>query len=142
MEPGGKDYIRHAKGVFLVPEVIILNSPYDKVPAPRNTFSRRTLFRRDGYRCQFCGCQPGTEELTIDHVLPRSQGGITSWENCVLACISCNAKKANRTPEEAKMKLLSVPAKPRYVTLKQELVRIDSWQAFLGEAYWTVNLVD
>ena len=141
MEPIGEKYIQSAKRTFRVPEVIILHSEYAKLPAPRKTFSRRTLFRRDNYRCQYCACQPGTEELTIDHVLPRSQGGVTTWENCVLACVSCNARKANRTPEQAKMKLLcGTPSKPKYSTLKQEFHRIDSWQAFLGECYWTMPL--
>ncbi len=69
---------------------------------PHVTFSRRNIFKRDHYTCQYCGAQPGSEELTIDHVVPRSQGGVSSWENCVLACVACNKRKADRTPEQAR----------------------------------------
>lgn len=127
--------------VFRVPEIIVLQH-YDKVPRPRTHFSRRTLFRRDNHRCQYCGCQPGTEELTIDHVLPRAQGGVTSWENCVLACIECNAFKANRTPEQARMKLLTTPARPKYAVFKMPSIKIASWEQFLGVAYWELPLQD
>lgn len=81
-----------------VPEVIVLTS-YDRLPSNAVTFSRRNIFKRDRFTCQYCGKQPGSEELTIDHVLPRAQGGTSTWENCVLACIECNAKKADRTPD-------------------------------------------
>ena len=69
---------------------------------------------RDRETCQYCGARPGTRELTIDHVVPRVQGGVSSWENCVLACMDCNRRKANRTPEEARMALLERPVKPRW----------------------------
>jgi 5-methylcytosine-specific restriction endonuclease McrA len=141
LKPLGDDGIRAANMIFRIPEVIVLNE-YDKLPQPRKTFSRRTLYKRDHYRCQYCGCQPGSHELTIDHVLPRAQGGGTTWENCVLACIECNSKKANRTPAQAGMTLLSKPAPPSYKTLKVETMKIDSWSKFLGEAYWSVPLID
>ena len=83
-----------------VPEVIVL-AEYDRLPTAAVTFSRRNIFKRDHWTCQYCGAQPGSEELTIDHVLPRSQGGISTWENCVLACVACNKRKADRTPEQA-----------------------------------------
>lgn len=137
----GKDCIKGAKLSFRIPEVIVLND-YDRLPAPRKTFSRKALFKRDNYRCQYCGCQPGSEELTIDHVLPRAQGGVTSWENCVLACVACNAKKANRTPEQAGMELRTVPAAPSYRDLRRTTVYVESWTAYLGEAYWNVPLSD
>ena len=75
------------------------------MPAAAVTFSRRNIFKRDRYVCQYCGSQPGSEELTIDHVVPRSQGGVSSWTNCVLACMTCNKRKADRTPEQAGMML-------------------------------------
>ena len=125
---------------FRVPEIIIL-SKYDKMPQRQVHFSRRNLFKRDGQTCQYCGGQPGSEELTIDHVLPRSQGGVTSWENCVLACVTCNRKKANRTPSQAKMKLMKVPKKPHLKALKFDTLKpVKSWEAFLGAAYWNVNI--
>ncbi|MFX7620976.1 HNH endonuclease signature motif containing protein, partial [Acinetobacter baumannii] len=81
-----------------MPEIILL-SKYDKLPAQRVHFSRRTLYHRDNNTCQYCSKKFSTSDLNIDHVLPRSQGGRSSWENCVLACFKCNSKKANRTPE-------------------------------------------
>ncbi|MGO8753162.1 MAG: HNH endonuclease [Thermoguttaceae bacterium] len=78
---------------------------YDRTPEATVTFSRRNVFKRDHFTCQYCGSQPGTEELTVDHVIPRAQGGVSSWTNCVLACVACNKRKADRTPEQAGMKL-------------------------------------
>ncbi|AMV18812.1 HNH endonuclease [Planctomyces sp. SH-PL14] len=123
-----------------VPEVIALTE-YDRVPTNVVTFSRRNLFKRDRYTCQYCGLQPGSEELTIDHVVPRSRGGLGTWENCVLACIDCNAKKADRTPVEAHMPLRKRPVRPKWNPLyARHDVRIESWSKFLSEAYWTVEL--
>ena len=73
-----------------VPEVITLTN-YDRLPTNSVTFSRRNVFKRDRFTCQYCGVQPGSDELTIDHVVPRAQGGTSTWKNCVLACIACNA---------------------------------------------------
>src|SRR6478735_11991666 len=94
-----------------VPEVIALSS-YDRLPASAVTFSRRNIFKRDHYVCQYCGNQPPTDELTIDHVVPRSRGGASSWENCVLACVTCNKLKADRTPDEAHTRLKHTPVRP------------------------------
>lgn len=125
---------------FKIPEIILL-SKFEKLPKPKVHFSRRTLYKRDRMMCQYCGSTPGSEELTIDHVLPRAQGGLTTWENCVLACVDCNRTKANRTPKQANMMLRTVPKKPdpkffRFDTIKP----VKSWETFLGEAYWTVEL--
>ena len=94
-----------------------------------------------GSPVQCCGKQPGSEELTIDHVLPRAQGGTSTWENCVLACIECNAKKADRTPDQARMPLRREPVRPVWKPLYgSHGMRIDSWSKFVSEAYWTVQL--
>lgn len=123
-----------------VPEVIALTQ-YDRVPVNGVSFSRRNIYKRDRYTCQYCGGQPGSEELTIDHVLPRSQGGVSTWENCVLACIGCNARKANRTPEQAAMPLRKKPFRPLWRPIYATRdVRIDSWTRFVSEAYWNVEL--
>ena len=79
--------------------------------------SRRTVLARDHYTCQYCRAQPGKAQLTIDHVLPRSRGGETTWENIVTACGHCNRRKCNRTPEEARMPLRRSPRRPRYLAL-------------------------
>lgn len=77
--------------------------------------SRRGVIARDHETCQYCGAQSGRTVLTIDHVVPRSQGGETTWENVVAACAACNHRKANRTPEQAGMALRCTPREPRYV---------------------------
>jgi len=79
--------------------------------------TRRTVLARDHYTCQYCGRQWPRKDLTIDHMLPRSRGGHTTWENVVAACQRCNGRKGDRTPEEASMKLIAAPVRPRYVAL-------------------------
>ncbi len=106
------------------------------VPLPRRLplpLSRRTVLARDVYTCQYCGAQPGRADLTVDHVLPRSRGGLTTWENVTTACGPCNRRKGNRTPDEAGMKLLSVPTRPRFVAvvLLGEPHAHDVWQKYL-----------
>ena len=107
------------------------------VPIPRRLplpLSRRTVLARDLYTCQYCGVQPGRTELTIDHILPRSRGGATNWENITTACGPCNRRKGNRTPDEANMKLVSQPTRPRFVAV-----------VMLGEAHghevWSKYLI-
>ena len=125
-----------------VPEVITLLE-YDRVPKNAVTFSRRNIFRRDHFTCQYCHRQPGTEELTIDHVLPRSHGGLSTWDNCVLACIDCNSRKADRTPAEARMPLRKLPVRPNWKPLyARHGERIESWSKFVSEAYWLVELAE
>ena len=105
-------------------------------------FSRRNVFARDNFTCSYCGGQPGTENLTYDHVLPRSQGGKTVWDNIVTACIDCNFKKRDRTPTQANMKLKKLPFKP---TVRPSFTKLyadnpntpEEWQSFL---YWNVEL--
>jgi len=82
-------------------------------------------------QCQYCGKK--NVQLTLDHVLPRSRGGIDSWENLVTACVSCNNKKGNHTPEEAGMKLMTVPKKPNHLFfIKQNLnSEEDNWKPYL-----------
>ena len=136
----GEQFIRTQRFRLRVPEVISLVR-YDRVPSNTVTFSRRNIFKRDRFTCQYCGKQPGSEELTIDHVLPRSRGGGSNWENCVLACVECNHRKANRTPAEAGMLLRTRPARPRWRPFyAAHGKRIDSWAKFLSEAYWNVEL--
>ena len=99
------------------------------------------LYKRDRFTCQYCGIQPGSEELTVDHVLPRSRSGTSTWENCVLACVDCNHRKADRTPDEAGMPLRKLPIKPAWNPFySRQALRIESWSRFLSESYWSVEL--
>jgi 5-methylcytosine-specific restriction endonuclease McrA len=93
------------------PRVIRLLS-YVFVPFRHAHATRRKILLRDG-RCQYCGATTGP--LTVDHLLPRSRGGKTTWENCVAACLPCNQRKGDRTPQESRMRLLhGVPSRPRF----------------------------
>ena len=84
---------------------------------------------------------PQPDDLTIDHVVPRSQGGQSTWENCVLACVACNHKKANRTPSQAGMRLRKAPVRPDWNPVySQHAVRVESWAKFISHAYWDVEL--
>ena len=133
--------IRTIRQRLRVPEVIALTA-YDRLPTAAVTFSRRNIFKRDHFTCQYCSVQPGPEELTIDHVVPRSQSGTSTWENCVLSCVDCNKKKADRTPEQAGVRLRKQPVrtvwKPLYAAHRE---RIESWSKFVSEAYWNVPLL-
>ena len=105
----------------------------------RVKFSRINIYTRDGFRCQFCGSPGKTEELTFDHVRPRSRGGRTVWEIIVTCCMPCNKFKGDRTPIEAGMKLLKVPRKPGYlpsITVKMDSRNLPSEWA----PYWTTIL--
>ena len=123
-----------------VPEVIALIA-FDRLPQSVVTFSRRNIFKRDRYTCQYCGRQPQPDELTIDHVNPRSQGGLSTWENCVLACVKCNHAKADRTPSQARLKLRKTPVRPDWNPVySQHAIRVESWAKFISHAYWDAEL--
>ena len=137
----GARCVRTATLEIPVPEVIVL-AKYGDVPVRGVAFSRSNIYRRDRYMCQYCNVKPGTHELTIDHVQPRSRGGTSTWNNCVVACVKCNFKKANRTPAEAGLKLYKTPCKPSW-TPKLVLARIPyraSWEKFVSDAYWNAEL--
>lgn len=100
----------------------------------RIRFSRINVFMRDGFRCMYCGDQHGADKLTFDHVVPRSQGGRTAWDNILTACGQCNTRKGNRTPHEASMTPLRMPFKPKSLPVRPpriELGRIPrEWRGF------------
>ncbi len=102
--------IRSVSETFRFPSVIKLVR-YVKVPFQSIDLSRKNILKRDNHTCQYCGSK---KSLTLDHVLPRSRGGQDTWENLVVACISCNNRKGNRLPSEAGMPLFSRPSKPDY----------------------------
>lgn len=138
----GEQFIQTVQFPICVPQVVVLQN-YDKMPTQVVTFSRRNLFRRDGYQCQYCGCKPKTSELTIDHIVPRSQDGHSSWENCVLACMKCNSRKGDKSPAEVGMKLAKEPIRPSWTRLFAVPNKpAKSWSKFISDAYWNVELQD
>lgn len=129
--------IRTVSMRILKPEVIVLTH-YDGVPNKSLPFTRRSLFKRDRHTCQYCGTQPGVAQLTIDHVMPRSRGGRTTWTNCVLACVPCNLEKGSRTPGEARMSLGRTPEPPPW-THALEIPTgglPESWTKFVSAKLW------
>ncbi len=133
-------FVQAVRQQLRVPEVVSLTE-FDRLPTAAVTFSRRNVFKRDRFTCQYCGKQPGSQELTIDHVVPRAQRGESSWTNCVLACLECNKRKADRTPQQATMRIRKHPVRPTWKPLYSEHAsRMDSWSKFISEAYWNVEL--
>lgn len=100
---------------ILIPEVVVIIDYIRNERKMRKLrFSRQNVFRRDNYSCQYCGKKFGKKDLTIDHINPKSKGGATSWVNITSACFKCNTKKADKTPTEAKMELLTQPFAPSW----------------------------
>lgn len=104
--------IRTVSTAFEAPSVIRIRR-HVKRPLRRLSVTRKSLFARDGYQCQYCGLK--TTKLTLDHVIPRRLGGKSTWENLVSACRQCNGKKAGKTLQEARMSLIKPPEAPRYI---------------------------
>jgi len=127
------DWIRTVSFAIQVPRVIRLLD-YNHVPRNVVKFNRRNVFLRDENRCQYCGKKFGTNHLSLDHVIPRSRGGPSTWENIVCACLRCNVRKGGRTPQEAGMKLYRLPTKPpRNPSLAYQLSsrKYAAWKNFL-----------
>ena len=123
--------LRTTSGYFPVPKVIVLND-YDQLPKRSVRFSRTHVFMRDQYTCQYCGDEFPKAKLNLDHVVPRSRGGKTTWDNLVTSCHDCNRKKANLTPQEASMPLRCRPRKPAGTFGLVNLRKIqESWTPFL-----------
>jgi 5-methylcytosine-specific restriction endonuclease McrA len=136
------DWVRTATIEIQAPRVIRLLD-YDRVPKQIVKFNRRNIFARDGNQCQYCGKKFPTSELSLDHVVPRSQAGKTTWDNIVCACVDCNVRKGGRTPKQAHMTLIRKPEKPKrspLLNLKLTQKKYESWQNFLNDAYWNVEL--
>lgn len=122
--------LRSVSAVHPLPSVIRLTA-YIRVPYKHVELTRRNIMRRDGFQCQYCGAKD--VPLTIDHVIPRSRGGTDNWENLVCACIHCNNRKGDRTPEEAGMQLLRPPRRPHPILfLKQFMGKLEEeWRPYL-----------
>jgi 5-methylcytosine-specific restriction endonuclease McrA len=124
------------RGPVRVPTVIVCTN-YAHVPKKRPKLSARNIRERDGNRCQYTGEILRPEAGSIDHVVPRSRGGKTSWENCVLASKEINTKKGNRLPEEAGLQLLTRPKAPRTLPVTMTIRNVHGvrdWQHFLGDS--------
>lgn len=121
-------------GALRVPRVLHLRR-YDRTRRPVIRLTRQNLMLRDAHQCQYCSRRPKVSELNIDHVVPRSRGGQDSWENLVTACRVCNLRKGRRTPEEASMRLLRLPSKPRWSPTVQLMMGLsivfEEWEPFL-----------
>jgi 5-methylcytosine-specific restriction endonuclease McrA len=128
--------------VLKLPSVVRL---LKMVRRPNNLvkFSRQNIYARDRYQCQYCGNKFQPEELTYDHVLPKSRGGKTEWENIVTCCVECNRRKGGRTPSEAAMKLIRKPTRPTWIPALKITIGFqrvpETWRDYL---YWNVELLE
>ena len=138
------EWVRCVRFEIAVPRIVRLLF-YDRLPRQTVKFNRRNIYARDRNRCQYCGKRFPTNELTLDHIVPRSLGGKATWENIVCSCVACNVRKGGQTPEHAGLKLISVPRKPRrspVIQLRLTSEKYASWKQFLDAAYWNVELRD
>ena len=141
-ERDGHDWVSTVSFHIAVPRIVRLLF-YDRLPRNTVKFNRRNIFARDKNICQYCGNHYPTSELSLDHIIPRSMGGKSTWNNIVCSCTNCNAKKGGRTPKLAFMKLIQKPVKPKHHPLVHSHLdhkRYHSWKQFLDHAYWTVEL--
>ena len=131
-EPIEKDsaWIRSVTTQIRLPIVIRLVK-FARAPQRRIILNRKNLLIRDNYTCQYCGRR--THPLTVDHVIPKQFGGSDTWENLVIACLPCNNRKANRTPEQAGMSLLNKPRKPNHFFYFQHFIGVkdERWKPYL-----------
>ena len=145
-----KDLSRFADGEIihtptfqlLIPEVILLRR-YGKYPKHYVKFNRRNIYQRDRFRCQYCGDRLPREDLTIDHIIPRSRGGRSTWTNVVLACSRCNARKGDNLLSQCNMKLIREPGEPHWSTIMRRSMSEEDhalWRKFVDVAYWNVQL--
>ena len=131
--------------VIKIPKVIVLLA-FDRMPRRHVRFSRHNIYARDNNTCQYCGRQSPRSELNLDHVTPRSLGGTSTWENIVCSCLSCNRKKGGMTPQEAGLRLLRSPRRPKWTPMMGLLlteIRHREWLPFLNivdASYWNAEL--
>ncbi len=124
-----KRKIRTIDDEYIYPSVIRLRY-YINIPYTRIVLSRRNVMKRDGHTCQYCGIK---SDLTLDHVIPRSKGGVDTWENLVTACNKCNVRKGNRTPDQANMPLKRKPFRPIHITFFRDILGgvQEDWKPYL-----------
>lgn len=120
---------------YFIPAVIVCIQ-FARVPRRRMTYSKNLVYERDSYLCQYCRKALTRRDATIDHVLPRSRGGKSTFKNCVCSCSPCNSRKANKTPVEARMRLIKEPKKPFIHPLRGKLGTPEpEWKNYLKKVY-------
>jgi len=124
------EFIHSVNDRFPLPSIVRLKR-YIHVPQKRVMLTRKNIIKRDNHQCQYCGKK--SVGLTIDHVIPRVRGGKDTWENLVCACVKCNNKKGNRTPEDVGLKLLKKPKKPNHIFFIRYAVSVidTRWKPYL-----------
>ena len=138
--------IRSASSEWKLPSVIRQLKKFKR--SGKIQFSRVNIYMRDAWTCQYCLKKKKAKELTFDHVLPRSQGGKTSWTNIVTACKPCNSRKDDRTPEQANLKLPRPPEMPKWLPAQVVIKTKDipkQWESYVdtrSSLYWTVDIED
>lgn len=141
------DVVGTATGPVPIPRVILLVA-FDRVPKRHVRFSRINIYARDQFTCQYCGMRHPKSDLNLDHVVPRSLGGRSTWENVVCSCLECNRRKGGRTPAQAGLMLRKTPARPRWTPLANLVwssVRYNEWRPFLNvvdASYWNTELAE
>ena len=134
-------------GRLRIPRVILLQA-FDKIPKRHVRFSRINIYARDRNTCQYCGTRHSRSDLNLDHVVPRTQGGRSSWDNVVCSCVGCNRKKGGRTPSQASMRLVRQPVRPHWSPLLSVINGREGypeWRPFLSvvdASYWNAELVE
>jgi 5-methylcytosine-specific restriction endonuclease McrA len=126
--------VRSVSQIYRMPSVVRLRKYVRSFRRTMNArCTRRNVLMRDSYSCQYCAVRCSPSNITIDHVVPRSRGGRTTWDNVVAACHPCNRRKADRTPQESGMELARLPRRPSWIDLLEESHRelIESWMPFL-----------
>lgn len=139
---GQDDWVRSVSFEIQVPRIIRLVR-FERQHVTSLRMNRRNLLARDGHQCQYCGQDLPASQLSLDHVMPRSRGGLTTWENVVASCVRCNTKKGSRTPQEARMKLMKKPRKPAnnpVLALKLGNPKYESWKPFLPKSNLLVDV--
>ena len=143
------DYILGTNNKKFPIPAVVKTAKYFRIHNQQVSFSRKNIFIRDNYSCQYCGHKKDIKELTYDHVIPKSvlknqSVSPTNWTNIVTACVECNRKKGNRTPKQANMPLKNMPVVPvkssKYLPLTHFLLKIRSdipieWTVYLPESY-------
>lgn len=163
MKENAKGFVNSSTMKVAIPEVIRLTR-YDRLPKQDVKFTRQNIYEHYGFKCCYCGGKFKTSELNLDHVMPKSRGGKTTWDNIVLSCITCNTVKDDRTPDEAtypidpnklpthlkhkaghKMTLLVKPSRPKWKGVRTVMMKAPmpipvSWQRLIDKAYWEAEL--